>query len=39
MKTIKLQLDYLQGPIWISDFETGTPITGVAIHFIKKEKK
>lgn len=26
--TIRIQLDYLQGPIWISDFETGEPLTG-----------
>lgn len=25
---IRIQLDYLQGPIWISDFETGEPLTG-----------
>ena len=28
---IKIQLDYNQGPIWISDVETGQPITGVDI--------
>ena len=28
-KTIRLKLDYLQGPIWVSDFETGEPLTGV----------
>lgn len=26
--TIRIQLDYLQGPIWPSDFETGEPLTG-----------
>ncbi len=31
MKTIKLMLDYLQGPIWISDVETGKPMTGIDI--------
>ena len=25
---IRIQLDFLQGPIWISDVETGQPITG-----------
>lgn len=25
---IRIQLDYLQGPIWISDVETGEPLTG-----------
>ena len=28
---IKIRLDYLQGPIWISDVETGQPITGVDV--------
>lgn len=28
---IRIKLDYLQGPIWISDQETGQPITGVEI--------
>lgn len=28
---VKIQLDYLQGPIWISDVETGKPLTGIAI--------
>ncbi len=31
MKTIKLMLDYLQGPIWISDAETGEPLTGIDV--------
>ena len=26
-----IQLDFLQGPIWISDFETGEPLTGIEI--------
>lgn len=28
---IKLMLDYMQGPIWISDVETGEPMTGVFV--------
>lgn len=28
---IKIQLDFIQGPIWISDVETGQPITGIDI--------
>ena len=28
---IKLMFDYLQGPIWTSDVETGEPLTGVDI--------
>ena len=31
MQTVKLMLDFLQGPIWISDVETGKPMTGIAI--------
>lgn len=31
MKTIRIMLDYLQGPIWISDPETGRPQTGVEV--------
>ena len=30
-ETIKIMLDYLQGPIWMSDSETGEPITGIEI--------
>ena len=30
-QVVKLQLDYLQGPIWISDIETGEPFTGIEI--------
>ena len=26
--TIRLQLDFFQGPVWPSDFETGEPLTG-----------
>lgn len=29
--TVKLMLDYMQGPIWISDAETGFPITGIDV--------
>ncbi len=29
MKQVKLMLDYLQGPIWTSDVETGRPKTGI----------
>ncbi len=28
---VTLQLDYLQGPIWISDSETGEPFTGIEL--------
>lgn len=28
-QVLKIQLDYLQGPIWISDAETGEPMTGI----------
>lgn len=28
-QVIKIQLDYLQGPIWMSDIETGEPLTGI----------
>lgn len=31
MQTIRLILDFLQGPIWISDVETGKPQTGIDI--------
>lgn len=30
-ETIKLMLDYLQGPIWISDADTGEPLTGIDV--------
>lgn len=30
-KKVKLKLDYLQGPIWMSDVETGQPWTGIDI--------
>lgn len=28
---VKIQLDFLQEPIWISDVETGQPMTGIDI--------
>lgn len=28
---VKLMFDYLQGPIWTSDIETGEPLTGIEI--------
>lgn len=31
MKTIRIMLDYLQGPIWTSDPETGKPETGIGV--------
>lgn len=31
MQTVKIMLDFLQGPIWISDVETGKPLTGIDI--------
>ena len=31
METIKLMLDFLQGPIWISDVDTGEPFTCIDI--------
>ena len=31
MQTVKLMLDFLQGPIWISDVETGKPMTSIEI--------
>ncbi len=30
-QVVKIQLDYLQGPIWISDAETGEPMTGIEL--------
>ena len=33
---VRLKFDYLQGPIWISDVETGEPLTGIDI--IDKDK-
>lgn len=31
MFTVRLMLDYMQGPIWISDVETGEPLTGINV--------
>lgn len=31
MKTITIMLDFLNGPIWMSDFKTGKPETGIDI--------
>lgn len=31
MRTVKLLLDYLQGPIWTSDVQTGKACTGIAV--------
>lgn len=28
-QVIRIQLDYLQGPIWMSNIETGEPLTGI----------
>ena len=28
---VKIQLDFLQGPIWISDVETSQPMTGIDV--------
>ena len=28
---VRIKLDFLQGPIWISDVETGQPMTGIDI--------
>ncbi len=28
---IKIQLDFIRGPIWMSDVETGKPMTGIDI--------
>lgn len=28
-QVIKIRLDYLQGPIWMSDIDTGEPLTGI----------
>lgn len=30
MRKIRIMLDFLQGPIWTSDVETGKPQTGIA---------
>ena len=30
-QTVRIQPDYLQEPIWISDIETGEPLTGIEL--------
>lgn len=30
-QVIRIQLDFLQGPIWMSDIETGEPLTGIEL--------
>lgn len=30
-EVVRIQLDFLQGPNWISDIETGEPFTGIDI--------
>ena len=30
-QVIRIRLDYLQGPIWMSDIETGEPLTGIEL--------
>ena len=32
---VKIKLDFNQGPIWISDAETGQPITGTPPKYTK----
>ena len=31
MKTIRIMLDFIQGPVWLSDFDTGEPMTGIPV--------
>lgn len=31
MKKIKIMLDFFQGPIWLSDAQTGEPMTGISV--------
>lgn len=31
MQTVKIMLDFLNGPIWMSDCQTGKPETGIAV--------
>ena len=31
MNTVRIMLDYLQGPIWMSDPQTGRPKTGIEV--------
>ena len=30
-QVIRIRLDYQQGPIWMSDIETGEPLTGIEL--------
>lgn len=30
-QVVRIRLDYLQGPIWMSDIETGEPLTGIEL--------
>lgn len=30
-KTIRIMMDFLRGPIWDSDIDTGIPFTGIAV--------
>jgi len=30
-EVIRIMLDFMQGPIWISDSETGEPLTGIDV--------
>ena len=30
-QVVTLRLDYQQGPIWLSDVETGEPLTGISV--------
>ena len=30
-QVIRIRLDYLQGPIWMSDIDTGEPLTGIEV--------
>ena len=30
-KTIRIMLDFIQGPVWLSDFDTGEPMTGIPV--------
>lgn len=37
MKTVRIMLDFMQGPIWFSDFDTGKPQTGIPVIDEDKE--
>ena len=30
-KTVRIMFDYLQGPIWLTDIDTGKPYTGIEV--------